>query len=161
VLRYIIGSIACACAAAASGCGGTDRSVLADGTYEYAFTSEEKSQLIARMTETEAEAMRGVGEVKSAFQFKNGRWKHFMLLDGNSPEWIGHSEGTFTTDGDQLILVQTTQERPPATETYTYQWDLEDGVLSLKVVDYVRDDDVPTDPDDIRLVDEHEFTMSG
>ena len=132
-----------------------------DGTYEYTFTSEEESRLIARMTETEAEAMRGVRVVKSAFQFGDGRWKQFMLLDGSVPEWMGNSEGTYTTDGDQLILVHPVQSQPPATETYTYKWSLEDGVLSLKVLDYFRDDDVPTDPDAIRLLDEHDFTLSG
>ena len=100
VLRYVIGTFACACVVAACGCGGNDQPALADGTYEYTFTSAEKSQLIARMTETEAEAMQGVDEVRSAFRFRDGRWKQFMLLDGNEPVWMGNSEGAFTTDGD-------------------------------------------------------------
>ena len=160
MLRHVVSGFACACLAAACGCGGNDQSALADGTYEYTFTSAEKSQLIARMTETEAEAMQSVGEVKSAFRFRDGRWKQFMLLDGNEPVWMGNSEGTFTTEGDQLILVHPVADVPPTTETYTYRWSLDDGVLSMKVLDYVRDDRVPSDPDDLRLLDEHEFTRS-
>ena len=138
-----------------AGCGGNDAPAPPEGLYEYTFTSAETSRLKARMTETEREGIEAVDEVKSVLEFDGQRWSRFWILDGEVSDWMGREEGTFATGADRLIL---RAQAGTGNATETYEWTLDDRLLSLTFVELGKG---YGDPDGRRLTTEHEFTSSG
>jgi hypothetical protein len=62
------------------------------------------------------------------------------------------SSGTFTTDDDQLTLAE-----PEFNSELTYRWSLENGVLSLSLLENSAG---PDDEPGVRMATEHDLAMA-
>lgn len=134
-----------------AGCGGDD-AATPQGTYEYTLTADEKAAFKAMSDPSDVNRLDGVNDIATRFVFDGGEWVQLRMLDGKG--WIvdGHSRGsngTFTIDGDRLATYE-----PEFDETHTYTWSLEDGTLSLKLVENSAG---PVDDPGILMATQHDF----
>ena len=136
---------------ASAGCGGDDKATP-QGTYEYTLTADEKTAIKAMCNPGDVQQLDGVNDIATRFVFDGSKWVQLWMLDGKA--WIvdGHSRGsngTFTIDGDRLATYE-----PEFDETHTYTWSLEDGTLSLTLVENSAG---PVDDPGILMATQHDF----
>jgi hypothetical protein len=134
-----------------AGCGGDDEATP-QGAYEYTLSADEKMAFRAMSDPSDVQQLDGVEDIATRFVFDGSKWVQLWMLDGKA--WIvdGHSRGsngTFTIEGDRLATYE-----PEFDETHTYTWSLEDGTLSLKLVENSAG---PVDDPGILMATQHDF----
>jgi hypothetical protein len=131
---------------------GEDNEGSPQGTYEHTLTADEKSAFIAMSDPSDAQRLDGVKDIATRFVFDGSDWVQLWMLDGKAWTVNGHSQGsngTFTIDGDRLATYE-----PEFNETHTYTWSLNDGTLSLKLVENSAG---PVDDPGILMATQHDF----
>lgn len=128
----------------------TAPTALPDGTYEYTFTPDEATQVIAVGFSPEEAAEAGYpGVLSTTLQFAEGQWQESYSVDGvvyapgGRPEGDG---GTFAVSGDRLVLSNAGGDA-------AYGWTLEGGVLSLTMLEIAHQEEAGI----VRLMMQHDF----
>lgn len=140
-----------------SGCGGTEpATTIVEGTYVYTLTPAEKAAFLASLSPEDAAQLSDVDAIATSFEFHDPTWVQSWLLDGR--RWLvdGHnqgSNGSYTLQGDHVTMVE-----PEFNTELTYEWSLEDDVLSLHLVSSsLEPDEVPG----ARMATEHDYVRQG
>jgi hypothetical protein len=124
---------------------------LPNGTYEYAFTDEEKVEVESLgFNPQEAAAAGGFdGEVTTSLRFEDGQWQQFFTFDGDVFTVNGQPEGdggVYAVQDDLLVLTNPDGD-------VIYRWTLDGDTLSLVLVELFD----PESRDIVALITEHDY----
>jgi hypothetical protein len=123
---------------------------LPNGTYEYAFTDEEKAVVESGFSAAEAATAGGFdGEVTTSLRFEDGTWQQFFTFDGvvfpeNGPPCC--DGGLYRVEGDRLVLTNPFED-------VVYRWSLDGDTLSLTLLEGYD----PGERDMVALITEHDY----